>query len=262
MLNAVLLDLDNTLILFDEAEFYRGYFERIEGFFADFMPADRFRERLISATRAMIKNNGQISNAEYFKQAFASGYPDRQEELWHRFLNFYASDYDRLEARVSLPEGLQATIKSLVRKGLKLVLASNPIFPLNVQLKRLAWGGLASVRFDLVTHIENMSFCKPRIEYYQEISRKIAEPAAACLMVGNDPVNDMVAGLAGMKTYLTDDSKGAGRVSIETDELLAKLCLGPVPKADFTGPLAQVPEVVARLQRNAAFSRLDSKRSF
>jgi len=45
----------------------------------------------------------------------------------------------------------------------------------------------------LVTHIENMSFCKPRIEYYLEICWKIDEPPEACLMVGNDPINGATA---------------------------------------------------------------------
>ena len=57
-----------------------------------------------------------------------------------------------------------------------MVLASNPIFPLDVQMKRLAWAKLDHLPFELVTHIENMSFCKPRIEYYLEISQKIGEP--------------------------------------------------------------------------------------
>ena len=66
MLNAILFDLDNTLILFDEAAFYQGYFKRIEPMFADIMEADRFRKRLIRATRALIRNTGEMTNAEYF----------------------------------------------------------------------------------------------------------------------------------------------------------------------------------------------------
>jgi len=54
MLKAILFDLDNTLILFDEAIFYQGYFRRIEKLFADIMPADNFEELLITATRAIL----------------------------------------------------------------------------------------------------------------------------------------------------------------------------------------------------------------
>jgi FMN phosphatase YigB (HAD superfamily) len=132
----------------------------------------------------------------------------------------------------------------VVRTGLTLVLASNPIFPLNVQIKRLAWADLDHLPFKLLTHIENMSFCKPRVEYYLEICKKIDLPPEACLMVGNDPVNDMIAARTGMKTYLTDDSKGSGRVNITDDEGLKRLRCKDIPEPDFKGPLSKLPGAI------------------
>jgi len=137
----------------------------------------------------------------------------------------------------------------IVQTGLKMVLASNPIFPLDVQMKRLAWAKLDHLPFELVTHIENMSFCKPRIEYYLEISQKIGEPPETCMMVGNDPVNDLIAAHAGIKTYLADDSKGAGRVRVDTREISQSLQLPDIPDPDFKGPLAKVPVAVSSLCR-------------
>ena len=52
-----------------------------------------------------------------------------------------------------------------------------------------------------------MHYCKPRLEYYEEICYKIKEKPENCLMVGDDPVNDMVVGKMGMKTFLTTDSR-------------------------------------------------------
>jgi FMN phosphatase YigB (HAD superfamily) len=101
----------------------------------------------------------------------------------------------------------------------------------------------------LVTHIDNMSFCKPRIEYYLEISQKINENPENCMMVGNDPVNDLIAAHTGMKTYLTDDSKGADRVRVDTHEILQKHQLANIPAPDFKGPLSKVPEAVSALCR-------------
>ncbi len=244
MLNAILFDLDNTLVLFDEATFYQGYFRRIEKLFADIMPKDKFVERLMSSTRALVYNNGEVTNAEYFKETFAQGYKDRREELWNRFLHFYRTEYDKLESNHTLPKNLHQTMDAVSRIGLKMVLASNPIFPLNAQMKRLSWAGLDHLPLHMVTHIDNMSFCKPRIEYYLEICQKIDEPPEACLMVGNDPVNDMIAAHTGMKTYLTDDSKGEGRIRIDAGEVLEKLQLADIPEPDFKGPLAKVPSAV------------------
>ena len=96
----------------------------------------------------------------------------------------------------------------------------------------------------MVTHIENMSFCKPRIEYYLQISQKINEPPEACKMVGNDPVNDMVAANAGMMTYLTDDSKGKWRVRVDASEVLERFQIENIPEPDFKGPLSEVPDAI------------------
>jgi FMN phosphatase YigB (HAD superfamily) len=248
MLNAILFDLDNTLILFDEARFYQGYFQKIEKLFTDIMPADKFVEQLIGATRALVQNKGEMTNAEYFMTAFAQDYKDRRKELWNRFLHFYETEYDNLEANFKLPDHLYETMDKIVQTGLKMVLASNPIFPFDVQMKRLAWAKLDHLPFDLVTHIENMSFCKPRIEYYLEISQKINEPPENCMMVGNDPVNDLIAAHTGMKTYLVDDSKGAGRVTVDTPKILQTLQIADIPAPDFKGPLSKLPEAVSALR--------------
>jgi len=246
MLRAILFDLDNTLILFDEARFSREYFRRIETVFADLMPADTFRKRLITATHALLQNNGEMTNAEYFIRAFNEQSANRRDKLWRRFLHFYETEYDKIKVNVTLPDDLHETFDKIVRTGLKLVLATNPIFPINVQIKRLAWAGLDHSYFDLVTHIENMSFCKPRIEYYLEICMKIDVPAQDCLMVGNDPINDMIAARAGLKTYLTDDSKDSFRVTLDVSEGLLKDQILHIPEPDFKGPLSDVCLVVQR----------------
>lgn len=246
MLKAVFFDLDNTLVLFDEARFYQEYFKKIRKRFADIMAPDKFLERLILATRALLRNNGDALNSKYFLETFSQGYEDRQDELWHRFMRFYQDDYDQLDANFLLPDHLHRTMDHIVRTELKIVIATNPIFPLIVQMKRLAWAGLENLSIELVTHIDNMSFCKPRIEYYLEICEKIDESPENCLMVGNDPVNDMIAVMTGMKTYLTDDSAEAWRVRVDAKEVLQRLQVGTIPEPEFKGPLSRVPEAIDR----------------
>ena len=64
------------------------------------------------------------------------------------------------------------------------------------------------------------------------------------MMVGNDPVNDMLAANAGMKTYLTDDSKDEWRVRVDTSEVLERLRIENIPEPDFKGPLSEVPDAI------------------
>jgi FMN phosphatase YigB (HAD superfamily) len=244
MLKAILFDLDNTLVLFNENTFYRGYLSRIQALFADILPPEKFLERLMTATRALVQNDGDMTNAEYFINVFAKGLKGSKDKLWQRFMQFYEFEYDKLKIEVALPGKLHRTMAAIAETDLKLVLASNPLFPLEVQMKRLAWAGLDFISFAMVTHLGNMSYCKPRVEYYREICQKIDEAPENCLMVGNDPVNDMTGAIIGLKTYLTDDSKDDYLVTDRKMKVLERLKITEIPEPDFTGPLSKVPDVI------------------
>jgi FMN phosphatase YigB (HAD superfamily) len=246
MLKAVLFDLDNTLVLFDEPAFYKRYFARICRSFSDIFPPEEFRNRLLRATMALRRSEGEVSNRRFFLEVFTEGHGHPVTELWRRFMKFYEEEYDRIEVEVRVPAGLHDGINGLQQRGLKLVVASNPIFPLMVQQKRMAWAGIDRFRFDLVTHIENMSFVKPRLEYYLQICEKIDAAPGECLMVGNDPINDMVAGITGMKTYLTTE---VGEIDYSSLRLTVDKDSAPrrVPEPNFSGPFVDVARVVREL---------------
>ncbi len=116
-------------------------------------------------------------------------------------------------------------------------------------MKRVAWAGLDPSRFDLVTHVENMTYCKPEVAYYLQIGEMIDVPPEACLMVGNDPVNDMVAAKAGMKTYLTVDALDVDESSLSLSRNLDETDTGEIPPPDFTGPLTGVPAAIDQLRK-------------
>ena len=254
MLKAVLFDLDNTLIHFGERQFFQGYIPAITRVFADIMPGDLFLEKLLSSTRAVLDNNGQTLNVDCFMKVFCKDYEPHKAEFWKRFMTFYETEYDQFRSLASASPGAREMILQLREKSLKLVIASNPLWPSIAQNKRLAWAGLGDLQFDLITHIENMTYCKPKVEYYREICSKIGERPEACLMVGNDPVNDMVVGTIGMKTYLVTDSDPSG---LEVSRSVYRLATADIPKPDFEGPLLAVPEAVKALLWNNASDQAD-----
>jgi FMN phosphatase YigB (HAD superfamily) len=247
MLKAVLFDLDNTLIQFDELTFFQNYVPRISRVFSDIMPPDVLLEKLLVSTKMLMNNNGEVSNAEYFMRFFTQGYEGREAEIWSRFIRFYETEFDEFQALVTTIPGVRDVFSSLQKMGVKLVIASNPIWPEIVQMKRLAWAGLGDFNFDLVTHIENMSYCKPRIEYYQQVCQKINEKPDVCLMVGNDPVNDLVVARIAMKTYLVADSEEASSSALALSRSIRDDSALEIPAPDFTGPLSGVPDVVETL---------------
>jgi FMN phosphatase YigB (HAD superfamily) len=250
MIRAVLFDLDNTLIHFSERKFFESYVPQVSRAFSDIMPIDVFSQKLILATQAMLNNNGQMSNAEYFMNVFCVGYEEQRDEIWERFMRFYENEYDQFRALVSVPRVVHRVFLQLKKKGVKLVIASNPIWPLQVQMKRLSWAGLGDHQFDLVTHIENMSYCKPQIQYYEEICSKIGEIPEACLMVGNDPVNDMIVANIGMKTFLVTQGAAFDESALELSRSILPGVPTEIPTPDFRGPLSRVPGAVAALLGN------------
>ena len=66
-------------------------------------------------------------------------------------------------------------------------------------------------------------------------------------MVGNDPVNDMVAGLCGMKTFLATDGEASDHVSLAMSREIQEGALPEPPPPDFIGNLSEVPGVVRTL---------------
>ena len=247
MLKAVLFDLDNTLIRFGEREFFEAYIPRISTVFSDLMPPETLITKLLLSTQMLVNNNGQMSNAEYFMSSFSQGYEGYKEEIWKRFIKFYETEFDRFQALVSVTPGVREVFVKLKQTGVKLVIASNPIWPQIVQMKRLSWAGLGDWNFELVTHIENMSYCKPHIEYYLEICQKINEKPDGCLMVGNDPVNDLVVAKIGMKTFLVTDGSEFDGSELELSKSIRDDTAVESIVPDFKGLLSDVPEAVETL---------------
>ena len=90
-------------------------------------------------------------------------------------------------------------------KGLRAVLATNPIFPAVATQKRMAWAGLDPHDFALYTTYENSRRCKPNPDYYRDIVNTLGVAPEACVMVGNDVGEDMVARQLGMQVFLLTD---------------------------------------------------------
>ncbi len=247
MLKAVLLDLDNTLILFDELKYYEAYFKKLNSFFGDEFAPDELKERVINGTMALRFNKGEKTNRQCFLEEFARGRETVSKSLWDRFMAFYREAYGDIEVTVDLPDGLHQVMDRLRATGLKLVIASNPIFPVIAQEKRVRWGRLDPAWFDLFTHIENMRYVKPMAAYYHQTCELIGAVPADCLMVGNDPANDMSATLAGLKTYRTTDAEVIDYASLTLTDEQRKKSHREIPAPDYEGPFAGVADVVERL---------------
>ena len=244
MLRAVLFDIDNTLILYDEAKFLQSYFPMVAARFKDIIPEDRFADKLMQSTLVMQQNDGSMTNRERFLSDFCRDTDWSRDDIWSRFENFYLEDWDKLKDAVKVPDHLRDVFAVIGRIDLKIVIATNPIFPLVAQMKKLEWAGLGDIDAVLVTNIDNMSFCKPQLGYFRQICQEIDEKPEDCLMVGDDPANDMVAAKIGMSTYLTVDGLDFQEIPREISKQVIGNDTEGIPPPNFKGPLACVPQAV------------------
>jgi FMN phosphatase YigB (HAD superfamily) len=72
----------------------------------------------------------------------------------------------------------------------RLILATNPMWPLEVVEYRLQIAGIDKNKFEFITNAGNMTAIKPYVEYYEELVTKLNLNPQDCLMIGNDEVKD------------------------------------------------------------------------
>ena len=173
-ITTVLFDLDGTLIPFDQKEFIESYLYLIA---KKFVPRGYDKDILIKAlwdgTGNMVKNDGKVSNRDVFKSTFAELMEKEYDEMEDDFMEFYEKEFDDVKQTLQEEVDRAEFIKTIKDKGLKVVLATNPIFPKAAVQTRLNWIGLSVDDFDYVTTFENSHYCKPNLEYYKEIFENI-----------------------------------------------------------------------------------------
>lgn len=84
----------------------------------------------------------------------------------------------------------------------RLVLATNPMWPAAVVDYRLGIAGILPTEFSFITHAENMSSCKPNVQYYHELKNKLNLIPEQCLMIGNDEKKDGPAREIGIEVVI------------------------------------------------------------
>lgn len=205
-ITTVLFDLDGTLLPMDQDAFTKGYFKLLA---KKLLPYDYEPQQLISSiwsgTEAMVRNDGSVTNEEAFWARFGEIYGEKAEKDKPVFEEFYAKDFQLAKEFCSFNPDAAKTVSELKGCGLRVALATNPIFPSYATESRISWAGLEPSDFELYTTYENSRFSKPNLNYYSEILNVLGVKPQECIMVGNDVGEDMVAAKLGMNVFLLTD---------------------------------------------------------
>ncbi len=206
MIKTVLFDLDGTLLPMDQDTFTNAYFKELAKKMAPFgYNPDELVKGVWKGTGAMVRNDGTKTNEEAFWEVFLKIFGEEHKKDLDTFTEFYENEFNKAKEVCGFNEASAEVIAALKEKGKKVVLASNPLFPMIAQKSRMNWAGLNTDDFAYITSYENSHFCKPSKEYYTEIAELLNLNPEECLMVGNNATEDMVAREAGMNVFLLTD---------------------------------------------------------
>lgn len=231
MLRALLLDLDGTLLGNDMDKFLKHYFEALAVSFDGVIPRQRLIAEILASTEKMIRDlDPNRTNQEVFMTDFLPKFDLRPERLMSMFDRFYAQDFPKLRGYTQRKPAARDVVQKAFDRGLKVVIATNPMFPIHAIAERMRWAGVVDFDYDLITSYEVMHFCKPHLQYYQEICDLIGVKPEEAMMAGNDVQDDMVAGRLGLRTFLVDE------------ELLHREA--GEPRVDYRGTLTELAGIL------------------
>ena len=206
MLDTLLFDLDDTLVPFVQDDFIQAYFHTLVRRLAPMgYDGGKLTRAIWAGTAAMVQNDGQRTNRQVFWEVFTQQMGLQSLALESILEDFYVRDFDGVRSVLTRPVDRSGLIRGLRRRGYCLVLATNPIFPAVAVETRLRWVGLTGEDFSYVTTYENSRHSKPNPDYYRDILSVVGRQGCQCLMVGNNPVDDMAALEAGLGAYLVTD---------------------------------------------------------
>ena len=206
MITTVFFDLDGTLLPMDQEVFLNAYMGGLAAKMAPYGYEPRTLVKNIwKGTGAMVMNDGSARNDEVFWKVFSALCGRDAQEDEAVFLDFYQNEFQNVAKACGFDARAAETVRQIKEMGLKVVLATNPLFPAIATRSRAKWAGLNPDDFEYITTYENSFHCKPNPDYYREILDKLALRPEECLMVGNDVTEDMVPEKLGMKVFLLTD---------------------------------------------------------
>lgn len=206
-MKAVLFDLDGTLLPMDQEEFINAYFKELSAVACDEnTDAKTFVGLIWTSTKAMIGNDGSRKNEEAFWESFEREAGKECSRIKADCDGFYTKEFNKVKAVTKENPLAKKAVQLAAKNGRKVVLATNPMFPMDGQKTRISWIGLTEDDFEFITSYETDSYCKPNPQYFVSICERLGVKPEECLMVGNDEREDMYAASSiGMNCFLVTD---------------------------------------------------------
>ncbi|MDR3050475.1 MAG: HAD family hydrolase [Oscillospiraceae bacterium] len=203
MIRAICFDLDGTLLPVHSAFYDEHYIPCLARAIPGQDPR-RVAQAVLDTMRGIMRENQPgVTVERRFAQGLAErlGMPFDQQET--HYMRYYIEQFPRLAEKVTPRPQVAAAVRAARAKGIRTVLATNPVIPGVATLERLRWAGVQPEDFEFITLYESCCYTKPHVAYFiHEVLAPLALPPQDVLMVGNDPKEDIApAHTLGMETF-------------------------------------------------------------
>ncbi len=198
----VLWDLDGTLVGIRQRRF-RMLMPLVAAWaFRDIMPPWRFLCTLGDALPQIRSNVSSDTNYHMMIRILADCANVEIAEADIRMRRVADAEFPRLRRLFYPVPEAQEAVTQLAERGIRQVVATNPLWPESTVIARLDWGGFDPGVFHHITSGETMRRSKPRLDFYRELLDVLGQPAAECVMIGNDVVQDAPAVDLGIPVFI------------------------------------------------------------
>jgi FMN phosphatase YigB (HAD superfamily) len=185
----LLLDLDDTLLDTNMDAFIPAYFKALSGTLAGMVAPETMLSALMGGTKVMMLNKDPaLTLREVFDAHFFPKLDLERAVLQEQIDRFYDEVFPTLGSLTRpIPEAVRL-VDWAFEQGHRVVIATNPFFPLKAIQHRLRWAGLPPEKypFALVTSYETFHFTKETVAYYPEVLAQLGWPDDPVVMVGDD----------------------------------------------------------------------------
>lgn len=207
MKKLIMTDLDCTLLPMDQDAYIQLYVTQIAKlFYSRGFDGKQIAKATMQASYMMAKNDGSRTNAEAFEEAFRSIVGERAQEAIDIFPDVYKEPYDVIKDVTSVNPYAEEIVRLMKEKAEFVVVATQPMFPLEAVIKRLSWTNLSASMFDYITVYDKCTYSKPSTGFYREIMDKFGASPSNTVMFGNDVNEDILpCEELGVETFLLTD---------------------------------------------------------
>ena len=153
-IKVVLFDLDGTLLPMNQDKFIEVYFKNLTEYMCrdgEHEPSEYY-QAIWQGVVAMITNDNSFDNEVAYFNAIGKIYgTECAQREYPKYEKFYLTEYVKGKSECWYTTRSREIIDSLKKKGLRLALATNPVFPTVATNMRMGWVDLNPDDFELVT---------------------------------------------------------------------------------------------------------------